>query len=83
MTNEEIFKKLEAFAENRRDNCWENGETLNTPYWVGYLDGLKWQKVQIRFSLVHTVLVTKIVKTVVALNVQKDGLNERLKNDGF
>lgn len=37
MTNEEIFKKLEAFAENRRDDCSENGETHNTQYWVGYL----------------------------------------------
>ena len=26
MTNEEIFKKLEAFAENRRNDCSENGE---------------------------------------------------------
>ena len=41
MTNEEIFKKLEAFAENRRDNCWENGETNNNRYWIGYLDGLR------------------------------------------
>ncbi len=41
MTNEEIFKKLEAFAENRRDDCSENGETHNTQYWVGYLDGLR------------------------------------------
>lgn len=41
MTNEEIFKKLEAFAENRRDNCWENGETNNNRYWVGYIDGLR------------------------------------------
>ena len=41
MTNEEIFKKLEAFAENRRDDCSENGEIYNTQYWVGYLDGLR------------------------------------------
>lgn len=41
MTNEEIFKKLEAFAENRRDDCSENGEIHNTQYWVGYLDGLR------------------------------------------
>ena len=41
MTNEEIFKKLEAFAENRRDDCCKNGETYNTQYWVGYLDGLR------------------------------------------
>lgn len=41
MTNEEIFKKLEAFAENRRDDCSKNGETHNTQYWVGYLDGLR------------------------------------------
>ena len=41
MTNEEIFKKLEAFAENRRDDCSENGEAHNTQYWVGYLDGLR------------------------------------------
>lgn len=41
MTNEEIFKKLEAVAENRRDDCSENGETYNTQYWVGYLDGLR------------------------------------------
>lgn len=41
MTNEEMFKKLEAFAENRRDDCSENGETHNTQYWVGYLDGLR------------------------------------------
>lgn len=41
MTNEEIFKKLEAFAEKRRDDCSENGETHNTQYWVGYLDGLR------------------------------------------
>mgnify|MGYP000269632942 CR=1 FL=1 len=41
MTNEEIFKKLEAFAENRRDDCSKNGETHNTHYWVGYLDGLR------------------------------------------
>ena len=39
MTNEEIFKKLEAFAEKRRDDCSENDETYNTQYWVGYLDG--------------------------------------------
>ena len=41
MTNEEIFKKLEAFAEKRRDDCSENGETHSTQYWVGYLDGLR------------------------------------------
>ena len=41
MTNEEIFKKLEAFAENRRNDCSENGEIHNTQYWVGYLDGLR------------------------------------------
>lgn len=41
MTNEEIFKKLEAFAENRRDDCSENGEAYSTQYWVGYLDGLR------------------------------------------
>lgn len=41
MTNEEIFKKLEAFAENRRDDCSKNGEAYNTQYWVGYLDGLR------------------------------------------
>lgn len=41
MTNEEIFKKLEAFAENRRDDCSKNGETHNTQYWVGYIDGLR------------------------------------------
>ena len=41
MTNEEIFKKLEAFAEKRRDDCCKNGETYNTQYWVGYLDGLR------------------------------------------
>lgn len=41
MTNEKIFKKLEAFAEKRRDDCSENGEAYNTQYWVGYLDGLR------------------------------------------
>lgn len=41
MTNEEIFKKLEAFAENRRDDCSENDETYITQYWVGYIDGLR------------------------------------------
>ena len=41
MTNEEIFKKLEAFAENRRDDCSENSEIHSTQYWVGYLDGLR------------------------------------------
>lgn len=41
MTNEEIFKTLEAFAEKRRDDCSENGEAHNTQYWVGYLDGLR------------------------------------------
>ena len=41
MTNEEIFKKLEAFAEKRRDDCSENGETYDTRYWVGYIDGLR------------------------------------------
>ena len=41
MTNEEIFKKLEAFAEKRRDDCSENDEIHNTQYWVGYLDGLR------------------------------------------
>ena len=41
MTNEEIFKKLESFAENRRDDCSESGEIYNTQYWVGYLDGLR------------------------------------------
>ena len=41
MTNEKIFKTLEAFAEKRRDDCSENGEAYNTQYWVGYLDGLR------------------------------------------
>ena len=41
MTNEEIFKKLEAFAEKRRDDCSENDETYDTRYWVGYIDGLR------------------------------------------
>lgn len=41
MINEEIFKKLEAFAEFRRDDFLENGETHNAQYWVGYLDGLR------------------------------------------
>ena len=30
MTNEKIFKKLEAFAEKRRDDCSENSEIHNT-----------------------------------------------------
>ena len=41
MTNEEIFKKLEVFAEKRRDDCCKNGETYDTRYWVGYIDGLR------------------------------------------
>lgn len=41
MINEEIFKKLEAFAEIRRDDFSENGETHNAQYWAGYLDGLR------------------------------------------
>lgn len=41
MTNEEIFKKLEAFAENLRDDCSKKGEIYNTQYWVGYIDGLR------------------------------------------
>ena len=36
MINEEIFKKLEAFAEIRRDDFSENAQ-----YWAGYLDGLR------------------------------------------
>lgn len=41
MTNKEIFKELEAFAENRLEDCCKNGETHYTQYWVGYLDGLR------------------------------------------
>lgn len=41
MTNEEIFKTLEAFAEKQRDDCWKNGITHNNRYWIGYIDGLR------------------------------------------
>ena len=76
MTNEEIFKKLEAFAENRRDDCSENGETHNTRYWVGYLDGLR-----ILYEKITGKEVTTNVRMWTALNVQGNGLNGRLNND--
>lgn len=76
MTNEEIFKKLEAFAENRRDDCSENGETHNTRYWVGYLDGLR-----ILYEKITDKEVTTNVRMWTALNVQGNGLNGRLNND--
>ena len=82
MTNEEIFKKLEAFAEKRRDDCSENGETHNTQYWVGYIDGLRRlyekitdKKVTTVFDMMKSMTLEEMAESTIPFLACPYGLN--------
>lgn len=89
MTNEEIFKKLEAFAENRRDDCSENDETYDTRYWVGYLDGLRRlyekitdKKVTTVFDMIKSMTLEEMAESTIPFLACPYGLNYEDCDDG-
>ena len=92
MTNEEIFKKLEAFAEKRRDDCSENDETYDTRYWVGYLDGLRRlyekitdkevAKVTTNFEKIKSMTLEKMAESTIPFLDCPYGLNYEDCDDG-
>lgn len=87
MTNEEIFKKLEAFAEKRRDDCCKIGEILDTQYWVGYIDGLRRlyekitdkeaAKVTTNFEKIKSMTLEEMVESPYPFHICPCGDNDR------
>lgn len=87
MTNEEIFKKLEAFAEKRRDDCYQIGEILDTRYWVGYIDGLRRlyekitdkevAKVTTNFEKIKSMTLEEMVESQYPFHICPCGDNDR------